>query len=130
MAEEEGFEPSRPFRVQRFSRPSHSTTLPLLHIDSTTYWKPVAQSVKDFKDAPWSERRKRQSTAVSPECGLSLSPGVGNPVRMHSAPLSVFVDVCRFRQEKAEKGFSLEAASLRNRKDTEVVAGAFLTQRA
>src|SRR5258708_25269673 len=36
VAEEEGFEPPRPFLVLRFSRPPHSTTLPLLHIDSTT----------------------------------------------------------------------------------------------
>ena len=30
LAEEEGFEPPEPFRAQRFSRPPHSTTLPLL----------------------------------------------------------------------------------------------------
>ena len=30
VAEEEGFEPPEPFRAQRFSRPPHSTTLPLL----------------------------------------------------------------------------------------------------
>jgi hypothetical protein len=36
VAEEEGFEPPGPFRAQRFSRPPHSATLPLLHVDSTT----------------------------------------------------------------------------------------------
>src|SRR3990167_10261097 len=30
LAEEEGFEPPEPLRAQRFSRPPHSTTLPLL----------------------------------------------------------------------------------------------------
>jgi hypothetical protein len=30
MAEEEGFEPPEPAKAQRFSRPPHSTTLPLL----------------------------------------------------------------------------------------------------
>ena len=31
LAEREGFEPSLPLRVNRFSRPTHSTTLPPLH---------------------------------------------------------------------------------------------------
>ena len=30
VAEEEGFEPPEPAKAQRFSRPPHSTTLPLL----------------------------------------------------------------------------------------------------
>ena len=33
LAEREGFEPSLPLRVNRFSRPTHSTTLPPLRID-------------------------------------------------------------------------------------------------
>ena len=56
--------------------------------------------------------------------------GVSNPVRMHSAPVSVFIDACGFRQEEAEKRLSLEAAGLRDGKETEVVAGAFLAERA
>src|SRR5580693_6863723 len=32
VAEEEGFEPPEPFRVQRFSRPPVSTTHPFLHL--------------------------------------------------------------------------------------------------
>src|ERR1700744_5888977 len=31
LTEAEGFEPSLPFRADRFSKPAHSTTLPRLH---------------------------------------------------------------------------------------------------
>ena len=33
MAEEQGFEPWEDFHPRRFSRPVHSTTLPLLRLD-------------------------------------------------------------------------------------------------
>ena len=62
--------------------------------------------------------------------GSFFLQGIGGPVRMHSAAFSVFVDVCRFRQEESEKGFSLEAAGLRNSKETEIVGGPFLAERA
>jgi hypothetical protein len=45
MAEEEGFEPPERSHAQRFSRPPHSTTLPLLR--SRTL--PFLQSAKDCK---------------------------------------------------------------------------------
>ena len=34
LADEEGFEPPEGANLQRFSRPPHSTTLPLIHIFS------------------------------------------------------------------------------------------------
>jgi hypothetical protein len=47
---------------------------------------------------------------------------------MGSAPFPVLVNVCGFRQEESEKGFSLETARLRDSKQTKVVAGALLAE--
>jgi hypothetical protein len=49
---------------------------------------------------------------------------------MGSAPFPILVNACGFRQEESEKGFSLETAGLRDTKQTKVVAGAFLAERA
>lgn len=49
---------------------------------------------------------------------------------MHSTSFSVFVDVPRFRQEKAEERFALETTGLCNTKQTEVLNGTLLAERA
>ena len=61
---------------------------------------------------------------------LLLLPTVDSPVRMHSATFSVFVDVYRFRQEKAEKRFSLESTGLCDTKQTKILNCALLAERA
>jgi hypothetical protein len=49
---------------------------------------------------------------------------------MHSTSFSVFVDVLRFRQEESEERFPLETTGLCNTKQTEVLNGTLLTERA
>src|SRR6516225_8423511 len=49
---------------------------------------------------------------------------------MHSTSFSVFVDVPRFRQEESEERFALETTGLCNTKQTEVLNGTLLTERA
>src|SRR5215468_3314742 len=49
---------------------------------------------------------------------------------MHSTSFSVFVDVPRFRQEKAQERFPLETTGLCNTKQTEVLNGTLLAERA
>jgi hypothetical protein len=49
---------------------------------------------------------------------------------MYSAPFSVFVDVCGFRQDEAQKRFALETTGLCDTKQTEVLNRAPFTERA
>src|SRR3990167_9470654 len=51
LAEEEGFEPPEPLRAQRFSRPPHSTALPLLRSDRCL-WERAA-----FRKPPGAGRK-------------------------------------------------------------------------
>jgi hypothetical protein len=56
-------------------------------------------------------------------------PTVNHPVGMRSIPFSVFVDVCRSRQEIAKQGLLLETTGLRDTEKTEILTGASLTKR-
>ena len=63
VAEEVGFEPTVRFHARRFSRPVHSTTLPLLRgatglAGGARFWKPVREAA-DLAAMGFQDRAKR-----------------------------------------------------------------------
>ena len=68
MAEEQGFEPWVDFHLRRFSRPVHSTTLPLLRLGSLSLSFLIRKARSRFGDI-----RRQNSLEPSNMCHRSLS---------------------------------------------------------